>query len=143
MVRMTVEQTGGGKTWQESLVQIGRQSEIKTHTGAAVEQCLKAAIEAGSLEPGTRITQQGIADAFQLSRMPVREALIMLESQGYVINHKHKGYVVAPTGADHSSHELNALVAPIRTIYGEITSEDDRLVFERNLIRLLRSKECP
>ncbi|WP_259641311.1 GntR family transcriptional regulator, partial [Pseudomonas cannabina] len=55
---------------------------------------LRAAIMDGRLEPGERLTQQAIADAFQVSRMPVREALRSLETQGYIATAYHKGYRV-------------------------------------------------
>ncbi|RMV04333.1 GntR transcriptional regulator, partial [Pseudomonas amygdali pv. myricae] len=60
----------------------------------AIEEALRAAIMAGRLEPGERLTQQAIADAFQVSRMPVREALRSLETQGYIATASHKGYRV-------------------------------------------------
>lgn len=40
-----------------------------------IEEVLREAIMDGRLEPGERLTQQAIANAFQVSRMPVREAL--------------------------------------------------------------------
>ncbi|RMP52121.1 GntR transcriptional regulator, partial [Pseudomonas savastanoi pv. retacarpa] len=59
-----------------------------------IEEALRAAIMNGRLEPGERLTQQAIADAFQVSRMPVREALRSLETQGYIATAYHKGYRV-------------------------------------------------
>ncbi|WP_234829519.1 GntR family transcriptional regulator, partial [Pseudomonas savastanoi] len=59
-----------------------------------IEETLREAIMDGRLEPGERLAQQAIANAFQVSRMPVREALRSLETQGYIAAQYHKGYLV-------------------------------------------------
>ncbi|MFA1047230.1 GntR family transcriptional regulator, partial [Pseudomonas ficuserectae] len=59
-----------------------------------IEEVLREAIMDGRLEPGERLTQQAIANAFQVSRMPVREALRSLETQGYIATEYHKSYRV-------------------------------------------------
>jgi DNA-binding GntR family transcriptional regulator len=46
---------------------------------------LRAAITAGTLSPGTKISIRSLADAFAVSTMPVREALRRLESDGLVV----------------------------------------------------------
>ena len=51
-----------------------------------IEARVRAAIVDGRFKPGERITQQSIANLFNVSRMPVREALRMLETQGVVVN---------------------------------------------------------
>ncbi|GFZ63123.1 hypothetical protein PSE10C_55290 [Pseudomonas amygdali pv. eriobotryae] len=61
---------------------------------ATIEEALREAITDGRLEPGERLAQQAIANAFQVSRMPVREALRSLETQGYIAAQYHKGYLV-------------------------------------------------
>jgi DNA-binding GntR family transcriptional regulator len=43
---------------------------------------LREAILNGEIAPGTRIRQEQIADRFGISRLPVREALRMLEAEG-------------------------------------------------------------
>jgi DNA-binding GntR family transcriptional regulator len=45
---------------------------------------LREEILAGSLEPGSRLSQPVIAEKYGVSRLPVREALRSLESQGLV-----------------------------------------------------------
>jgi DNA-binding GntR family transcriptional regulator len=61
---------------------------------------LRGRILSGSLSPGTRIRQEEIAEEFQVSRLPIREALRILESHGLVT-------LVASTGAWVSSMNLN------------------------------------
>jgi DNA-binding GntR family transcriptional regulator len=60
-------------------------------TGAAllasgrVTDALRDAILAGKLRPGSRVRQEELASEFGISRIPVREALRQLESEGLVI----------------------------------------------------------
>lgn len=49
------------------------------------------AIIQGSYEPGARIQEQEVADQFQVSRGPVREALRILERDGLVRIHARRG----------------------------------------------------
>ena len=59
-----------------------------------VEATLKAAILSGELAPGTPLRQEELAAAFDMSRMPIREALRQLEAQALVDFEPHKGAVV-------------------------------------------------
>lgn len=60
----------------------------------------------GVLAPGDQLVQEALADRYGVSRVPLREALKMLESEGQVVNHPHRGYFVA---------ELS--VADLREVY--------------------------
>ena len=60
--------------------------------GSRIADELRSAILAGSYAPGTRIRQEDLADRHGASRVPVREALRMLEAEGLVT-------LVANTGA--------------------------------------------
>ena len=60
--------------------------------GARIAESIRAEILAGKFAPGTRIRQDDIAERFGASRVPVREALRMLEHDGLVT-------LVANTGA--------------------------------------------
>jgi len=57
--------------------------QIAEHIGNAVIR--------GSYEPGARIQEQEVADQFQVSRGPVREALRILERDGLVQIHARRG----------------------------------------------------
>ena len=50
----------------------------------------------GELAPGTRLVLRRLADTFGLSEMPVREALRMLQRDGLVEFHSHRGATVVP-----------------------------------------------
>jgi DNA-binding GntR family transcriptional regulator len=68
--------------------------ELPTHgaAGARIASELRDAILSGELLPGERIRQEHLADRHGASRVPVREALRMLEAEGLVS-------LVANTGA--------------------------------------------
>jgi DNA-binding GntR family transcriptional regulator len=57
---------------------------------------LKDAILSRALEPGARLTEEAIATALAVSRLPVREAIKNLSAQGVVVMRMHgKGAAVA------------------------------------------------
>ncbi|SKC84768.1 GntR family transcriptional regulator [Maledivibacter halophilus] len=53
-------------------------------------------INEGSLTPNEKINEQLICEALQISRTPVREALIQLATEGYLENIPRKGFRVRP-----------------------------------------------
>ncbi len=57
---------------------------------------LRSAILEGKLEAHTLIRQDELADAYGVSRMPIREAIRLLEAEGLVISRPNRGSVVAP-----------------------------------------------
>jgi DNA-binding GntR family transcriptional regulator len=63
--------------------------------GGAVSQrvagYLREAILSGEIVPGERIRQEDVAARFGTSRLPVREALRILEAEGLTEHHMHKG----------------------------------------------------
>src|SRR5687767_6033892 len=56
---------------------------------------LEQQIVTGELEPGARLDEQTLADAFEVSRTPVREALTQLASIGLVEMRPRQGAIVA------------------------------------------------
>lgn len=60
-----------------------------------VADIVRQRILSGHISGGEAITQQGLAEEFQVSRIPVREALLVLQAEGLVELLPHKGaYVV-------------------------------------------------
>ncbi|HEY8343668.1 MAG TPA: GntR family transcriptional regulator [Bacillota bacterium] len=60
-----------------------------------VYKALRKEILEGKLEPGTRMTERQLAEKFQISRTPVREALSRLRNEGLVYNSPTNGLVVS------------------------------------------------
>lgn len=60
-----------------------------------VYEQLREEILAGRFRPGEKIPQEEVAKRFGFSRVPVREALRRLESEGLVLLRPQRGYVVA------------------------------------------------
>ena len=60
-------------------------------TSHAIADELKEKILAGKYQPGMRLVQDELANEFQASRSPIREALRMLEADGLVTIRAHSG----------------------------------------------------
>lgn len=61
---------------------------------------LRRAIVEGELAPGTQIVQEALAERLGLSRVPIREALKILEGEGQVSYAPHRGYFVTELNLD-------------------------------------------
>lgn len=95
---------------------------------AFVEEVLREAILSGALAGGTALRQEELAAAFDVSRMPVREALRQLEAQALVDFAPHKGAVVteisASDAADHYAIRAALEPAALRLSLPHLTAED-------------------
>jgi len=65
-----------------------------------VLETLREAILDGILPPGARLRQEDLAAAFHTSRIPVREALRVLEYEGLATSEPHRGFTVTALDAD-------------------------------------------
>lgn len=57
----------------------------------AVMDSLRQAILQGRFKPGERLTEAGLAEIFEVSRNPIREALRALEVEGFIEKHPRRG----------------------------------------------------
>jgi DNA-binding GntR family transcriptional regulator len=64
-------------------------------SGEAAALYIRRLIFEGRLRPGERVPQDDIGQALGISRIPVREALVALEQQGWVTLEKNRGAYVA------------------------------------------------
>jgi DNA-binding GntR family transcriptional regulator len=67
---------------------------------SAILDDLRACILDGEVPPGSPIPVDAVADAFGVSRIPVREALMTLIGEGLVDHRPHLGYRVAKLTAE-------------------------------------------
>jgi DNA-binding GntR family transcriptional regulator len=81
-------------------------------SGEAAALYIRKMIFDGYLRPGARVHQDDVAQALGLSRIPVREALVALEQQGWVTIEPNRGAFVAAFDdrSVHDHYELYGLV---------------------------------
>mgnify|MGYP003145672604 FL=1 len=82
--------------------------------GDVIYDALRDAIIRGEIEEGEPLRQDTIAQMFNVSRIPVREAMQRLEAQGLVLSERYKGVVVALLSHDQITEifQFRALVEP-------------------------------
>ncbi len=90
---------------------------------------LRALILSGGIRPGAKIDQDGLAEELRLSKLPVREALIELASEGLVDNVPRRGaFVSALTPEDVRDHFLvYGRVAALAAERAAVTMSDEAL----------------
>ena len=115
------------------------------------------------LSPGTPLRQRDLAEQFDVSYTPVREALRRLESEGLVVTDVHRGATVARTESEELEENYRILaalealagslavakitdddIADIEALYREVAAclpDDDRLA-ELNRQFHFRIYEC-
>ena len=69
-------------------------SLVRTSSGEQAALYVRRLIFDGHLTPGTRVPQDEIAKTLGISRIPLREALIALEREGWVTLEMHRGAFV-------------------------------------------------
>ncbi len=94
-------------------------STLRTH----LARTLRAQILGGRFRPGDRLNESQIAREFNVSRIPVREALSLLQEQGLVRNYERRGMFVMQLSAD-EVQQINSL----------------RIVLEVEAMRLARAR---
>lgn len=89
----------------------GKAPVYKTRT-QMVADILREKILSGEIVAGEPLRQDAIAKEFNVSRIPVREALLQLEAQGLVLFEAHKGATATELcpAKIHELFELRALV---------------------------------
>jgi DNA-binding GntR family transcriptional regulator len=94
----------------------------------AVTERLRHLILSGEIPHGAALRQDALAEEMGTSRIPVREALSRLESEGLAASFPHRGYVVTPMTRDEiiELYDLRALLEPelIRQAIPKMTLAD-------------------
>jgi DNA-binding GntR family transcriptional regulator len=93
MVKETVTEIQGVKETGTARVYVALRSEILTM----------------KLAPGTHLDESGVAERFDVSRSPVREALVRLSAEGLVTILPNRGNIVAPMDFARMPEFLDAL----------------------------------
>src|SRR6478672_8535168 len=82
----------------------------RTLVDAVIDEVVAAAASSRIL-PGDRIVESELAQGLGVSRVPVREALRILESQGLVVNEPYKGIRLRTVTQERIDHLIDARVA--------------------------------
>jgi len=97
-----------------------------------VADFLREGIISGTFPRGSRLKQAEIAEQLQLSITPVREALRLLEAEGYVTGDSYRGVSVSPFDASASEEILELrLVLESRLLRGtaeRLTAQDFKVL---------------
>jgi DNA-binding GntR family transcriptional regulator len=71
---------------------------FRTKTQVVYER-LRRWVVLGTLQPGEQLDQETLAASLQVSRMPLRQALLRLEADGLIETRPHRSAVVTPLSA--------------------------------------------
>ena len=82
----------------------GGSTAVSRHRAPSLKELAAAEIRqrifSGALRPGSKVDQDAIAADLGMSKLPIREALITLDSEGLVRNIPRRGAFVAPLTRD-------------------------------------------
>ena len=105
------------------------QIELTSNPSASIADQLRMEIITGRIEEGTALREVSLAERFEVSRAPIREALKQLAHEGMVESKPNCGMRVAPS----SSKSMQELVIPLRqtvesfalrSIFDDLNDED-------------------
>ena len=130
--RMTKPRRSPGSTGDEIKMQQGEIAAVETDGATPstlrthIVKVLRSQILSGKYRPGQRLNESQIAREFNVSRIPVREALSQLQEQGLVMNHERRGMFVMQLSPE-EVQQINSL----------------RLVLENEAMLLARANMTP
>jgi DNA-binding GntR family transcriptional regulator len=95
-------------------LRVRRHQQLSTE----VANYVREQILSGQLRPGSFIRQEKIAEDLELSATPVREGLLALRGEGFVLLKPRRGFMVAPLSAD----DIRDLFSAQALIAGELAA---------------------
>ncbi|TVL92718.1 GntR family transcriptional regulator [Streptomyces sp. SAJ15] len=104
----------------------------------AVCTAIRDDIVSGAFAPGARLTEELLARRYGVSRVPVREALRTLESEGFVTSRRHAGACVAQPSPEEVADllDIRALMEPLGAARAAQRRTEAHLKVLRGLVRL-------
>lgn len=87
-------------------------TQRKVSLGTQIKNDIMRLIISGKLKPGDKLKEVEISEQMGVSRVPVREALLMLEQEGFIESGPYKNNVVVSLNVD----EIVNVFIPIRRI---------------------------
>lgn len=95
---------------------------------------IRDGIVKGKYRPGERLLEEWLAKEFQLSRTPIREALMRLYQEGWVIKHPYRGVVVKAI----DSKELENIIE-VRAVLEGYATRTIALSRDKSLVTKLKN----
>jgi DNA-binding GntR family transcriptional regulator len=115
----------------------------------AVSDSVRSALREGHFKPGENLSEVGLAEKFQVSRGPIREALLVLVEEGLLEHSPNRGFSVVELTEEDLKHitDLRLLLeAHALERARERATEEDlaRLTqMKADLVKLFRDSEQP
>jgi DNA-binding GntR family transcriptional regulator len=128
----------------ENLQAILKKAEVHyTTVSELTYSVLRQAILSGVLEPGKLLRQDALADALGVSRLPIRSALLQLESDGLIELKPHRGATVASLTAEqiHDIYEARIVLESYALGRAIETMTPERLATLESLAAALDAQE--
>ncbi|MFE6687350.1 GntR family transcriptional regulator [Streptomyces sp. NPDC057743] len=116
---------------------------MRSHISAhAVCTAIRDDIVSGLLAPGSRLIEDILAARYGVSRVPVREALRTLQSEGFVTSRHHAGACVAELTEQEAADllDMRALMEPLGAARAAARRTTAHLKVLRGLVRLGRER---
>ncbi|MBK1789229.1 GntR family transcriptional regulator [Prauserella cavernicola] len=88
----------------------------------AIAQAVREDILAGRLAPGDRLREADLAERFGVSRVPIREALSQLQSEGFVTLVRYRGATVSATSGE-AALELLQIRRGLEVLAAQLAAE--------------------
>jgi DNA-binding GntR family transcriptional regulator len=102
----------------------------------ALASAIRDRVIRGRYPPGHRLTEEDLAEQYGVSRIPVREALRLLESEGFVRVKPYSGTFVAELTAQDAADllEIRSVLEPLAAARAAETRTDDHLEALRQIL---------
>ncbi|WP_322060646.1 GntR family transcriptional regulator [Paraburkholderia sp. J63] len=92
---------------------------------AQVAEDIRKLINLGVLSPGQQLRQSELAERFDISRVPVREALNLLAAVGVIVHDPNRGFFVAPLSSSEAAQLYRARFLIERELFQSMAWPDE------------------
>lgn len=113
---------------------------MKLSIAKQIYKDLRESIIFGNIQPGHMLGEQEMAEKYNSSKMPVREALHQLCQEGYLISYPRRGYVVSNITEEDFS-EIQQVRLPLELLSVDLVIEKASDVEIRGLYDILSTPE--
>jgi DNA-binding GntR family transcriptional regulator len=95
--RLLINKSGNKKKMSDAHIPASEMSDFPMNEPAyiRIKRAIIRDLFARILIPGSHVTIEMLTTRYQVSNMPVREALRQLEGEGVIVSHAHKGFRIA------------------------------------------------